>query len=125
MAQRTESQNGQNSLSRIAIEGSAPDIDTRPTVPFAAELDRHTVPPVLVDSNRTVSSADTAARTFTPDMLSLPRGFTAETFSCPTKTAGTSFSRPSAWARAEPSPLARKPLRDESAAPNSRSSMPD
>ena len=50
-----------------------------PTVPLAIALERQTVPPVRVDSNRTVSSADTEVRTFTPDAPRWPCGLAPET----------------------------------------------
>ena len=69
-----------------------------PTVPLAVELDRQSVPPVRVDSRRTVSSADTVARRFTSLGLSRAFDFTPDTLRSPTKTAGTSFLSPSAMA---------------------------
>ena len=62
---------------RTAIEGSRFETASRPTVLLAAELERQTVPPVLVDRSCTLSSAVTDVRTFTPDKLTLPLGFYA------------------------------------------------
>src|SRR5687767_8842786 len=53
------------------------------------ELERQSVPPVDVETSRTLSSVDTLARTFTPRASTRPLGFTLDTEMCPTNAAGT------------------------------------
>src|SRR5207247_5759989 len=84
--------------------GSTPTKGSPPTIALATALERHSVPPDLVDNSSTDNSADTVASTRgNVRPARLPLGFTLETLRSPKNTTGIPRSPPSACAAAEPS----------------------
>src|SRR5207302_8106716 len=105
--------------------GSPPTRASPPTFSLATALERHSVPPDLVDNSSTDNSADTVASTRgSVRPARLPLGFTLETLRWPKNTTGIPRSPPSACAAAEPSSVERVRRSTESAAPSSSTSMP-